>query len=423
MRLYNLFPTLAGPFAQWDRHLARAADMGFDALFVNPIQRPGASGSLYSIADYFALNPALADPAAGGSPEEQARAALRRAREQYGLRPVVDLVINHCAADAALLREHPPWFLWEDGRPVHPSCDENGRRVVWEDLARFNHANTRDPEGLHDLFYRIARYLLDLGFSGFRCDAAYQVPRATWQRLMDRVRAERPDVLFIAETLGCTPDQTRETAAAGFDYVFNSGKWWDFQSHWLMAQYGLIRDTAPSIGFPESHDTPRLAAETNGNAAALRQRYLFAALFSAGVMMPIGYEFGFRKPLHVVQTRPSDWEENTGLDLRDFIRAVNAVKSAHEVFQGEHPTELLDSPNPNVLVMWKGSTRTREEALLLLNKDVHNRQGFRVDTLRRYVQSGGPLVCVSPENPLPFVPEPFDYELRPGEAVALIGQR
>jgi len=63
MILYDLFPLLAGPFSQWPRHFSRAAEMKFDWVFLNPIQRTGASGSLYSIADYFAINPALLDPA------------------------------------------------------------------------------------------------------------------------------------------------------------------------------------------------------------------------------------------------------------------------------------------------------------------------------------------------------------------------
>ena len=39
----------------------RAAEMGFDWIFVNPIQKPGRSGSLYSIADYFQINPRFVD--------------------------------------------------------------------------------------------------------------------------------------------------------------------------------------------------------------------------------------------------------------------------------------------------------------------------------------------------------------------------
>ena len=61
MIVYNLFPLLAGPFPRWKEHLGRASTMGFNWVFLNPIQLPGASGSLYSIADYFRLNPLLVE--------------------------------------------------------------------------------------------------------------------------------------------------------------------------------------------------------------------------------------------------------------------------------------------------------------------------------------------------------------------------
>src|SRR5262249_36775806 len=160
---------------------------------------------------------------------------------------------------------------------------------------------------------------------GFRCDAAYQVPRRFWQRLITEVRSKHPHTVFTAETLGCSPDQTLDTARAGFDYVFNSSKWWNLQDSWLIEQYSLLRETTRSISFPESHDTPRLLEEMNGNVAALKQRYLFSAFFSAGVMVPIGFEYGFRKPLRVTDTKPSDWEA-VNVDLSAFISKVNATK-------------------------------------------------------------------------------------------------
>ena len=63
MIIYNLFPTLAGSVRDWKPHLTRAASMGFNWIFINPIQFPGRSGSLYSIKDYFRLNPLLVDGA------------------------------------------------------------------------------------------------------------------------------------------------------------------------------------------------------------------------------------------------------------------------------------------------------------------------------------------------------------------------
>jgi starch synthase (maltosyl-transferring) len=422
MILYNLFPLLAGPFDRWAEHLDRAREMGFNWVYVNPIQRPGASGSLYSITDYFQLNPALLNPSDPTPGDEQCRAMIARAHER-GLKVMIDLVINHCAYDSRLLVERPDWFLREaDGRIANASCQHGTERIVWADLAQFDHRGTRDPEGLFRHCRSIVAHLLGLGFDGFRCDAAYMVPPEFWARLIRETKAAHPPVCFTAETLGCSADETRETAAAGFDLVFNSSKWWDMHGWWLIEQYNLIRETAGSISFPESHDTPRLCAELNGNVAGLKQRYLFSALFSAGVMMPMGYEFGARKPLHVVHTKPQDWQVD-GVDLRPFITRVNAIKREHPVFAEESLVNLLPYHNPNILLLWKASTKGKGEALLILNKDLHGHQDFSTDHFRHFVQAGQPLRDVSPEHPLEYLHEPFHYSLRPGQGIVLVTHR
>jgi starch synthase (maltosyl-transferring) len=261
-----------------------------------------------------------------------------------------------------------------------------------------------------------------LGFAGFRCDAAYQIPRHVWTRLIREIKSRHRQVCFVAETLGCTADQTKETSRSGFDYVLNSSKWWNFRDWWLIEQYNLIRETVPSISFPESHDTIRLCEESNGNINVLKQRYLFSALFSAGVMMPIGFEYGFRKPLHVVRTTPADWENN-GIDLSSYVARVNAIKRSHPVFHEESPTNILPCNNANVLLMWKASARHRDEALLVLNKDPRNYQEFYTDHFRHFIQSGAPLRDVSPEYPLDYIHEPFHYALRPSQGIVLVTSR
>jgi len=153
----------------------------------------------------------------------------------------------------------------------------------------------------------------------------------------------------------------------------------------------------------------------------MKQRYLFAALFSAGVMMPIGFEFGFRKKLHVVKTRPGDWEE-TDVDLSSFIEEVNKVKEAHIIFQEEAPTEMLHADNSAILLMWKTSTRSSRDALLILNKDIHNKQTFYTEDLHSLVGDGAPLIDISPEYRLDSVNSPFHYDLRPGQGILLINR-
>ncbi len=422
MIIYNLFPLLAGKFSDWEPHLVRASDLGFNWIFVNPVQSPGFSGSLYSVKDYFSFNPLLIDGNSSQTPKEQLQKTIKKAEER-GLRVMVDLVINHCAVDSDIIKDHPAWFQWKKpGKISHPFAMENGKKIVWGDLAKYDHRNKKDGEGLYQFFFSIVEFLIEVGFKGFRCDAAYQVPRTLWKRLIKETKDKYPGIVFFAETLGCTPDETRKTADAGFDYIFNSSKWWDLNSPWLIEQYNLTRETAPSVSFPESHDTDRLCAELDGNINGMKQRYLFASLFSAGVMMPVGFEFGFRKKLHVVKTTPEDWE-NTQTDISEFIRNVNRIKETYTVFQEEAPTEILNSGNAEVLVMWKASISTADEALLILNKDINHNQVFQTKSLGDFMQATSPCSDVSPEFRLDYLPEPFTYELRPGQGIVLIASR
>lgn len=422
IKLYNLFPLLAGSFKHWESHIERAAAMGFDWVFVNPVQKPGASGSLYSIADYFQLNPKLINKRSIKSPNAQLKSVIRKAENIYSVRMMTDLVINHCAVDSKLVTRHPEWFAHDQhGNIEHPYClEEDGSKTVWYDLARFDHENTSDPDGLYRYFLSILEHFLELGFTGFRCDAAYQIPGQLWNRLISNIKTRYPDIVFIAETLGCTEQQCKQTAQAGFDYIFNSSKWWDFSSPWLIDQYDQFRETiVPSISFPESHDTDRLFTESGENIEVLKQRYLFSAVFSAGIMMPMGYEFGFKKPLHVVNTTPEDWE-STDTDLSDFIRQVNSFKSEYKVFQEDGPIQIISHDDQPILFLWKASNCKQQEALIVLNKDPWNKQHFFTDDLYQYIQTNKSLKDLSLEYPLDYLPTPYEFGLNPGMARVMV---
>jgi starch synthase (maltosyl-transferring) len=366
--IYNLFPTLAGPPRGWLAHAERARAMGFDWLYLNPVHYPGFSGSLYAVKDYFRLHPVL-DPAGGGLDALASALAAARAR---GLALMMDLVINHVSKDNPLVTEHPGWFRRDDrGEVLSPRAvdpDDPTRVTVWGDLAEVDHETAEDRDGLWAFWSTLVRRALDLGFTGFRCDAAYKVPSALWARLIGTAKAREPGTLFLAETLGCKVEETAALASAGFDYLYNSSKWWDFVAPWALEQHEQFRKIAPSVAFPESHDTPRLAAETGGSAAVQRQRYAFAAGFSAGLQMPVGYEFGFRRPLDVVRTRPSDWEPPR-FDLTAFVRRVNDLKRRHPLLATEGILRRVEPAADDVTVIERWADEARSQrGLILINR-------------------------------------------------------
>jgi len=117
---------------------------------------------------------------------------------------------------------------------ANSSCEHNGEKVVWKDLAQFDHQHTRDPEDCIAIASAVVEHLLALGFEGLRCDAAYQVPRNFWHRLIRDIKSQHPHTCFVAETLGCSADQTRTQPVPASITFFNSSKWWDFRDWWLI---------------------------------------------------------------------------------------------------------------------------------------------------------------------------------------------
>lgn len=374
MILYNLFPRLAGRMDRWIGHAERAKEMGFTWLFLNPVQIPGFSGSLYSIKEHRAVNPDFLPRGTEGNGYPELKQTLARFHE-LGLKVLVDLVVNHTAIDSPLVKSHPSWFRWteENGKieVAHPFAvdpDDPKIRTVWGDLAEVDNEGSLDREGLWAYWEQVVADQLELGFDGFRCDAAYKVPAKLWHRLIGRARQLAPDVVFCAETLGCTPKEIFALRESHFDLLFNSSKWWGFDKSWALEQHAAYQEVGPSIAFPESHDTERLAAETGGLEAVQRQRYAFAAAFSTGLMMPIGYEYGFRSKLHVVHTSPESWEQPT-MDLCGFIRRVNLLKSSVPLLQVEGRIEAVTPLDRATLVLEKRHEQASEAMLIIINKD------------------------------------------------------
>jgi len=357
--------------------------MGFNWMYINPVNYPGFSGSLYSTKEYERLNPVFVPSSSQSQALEVLKPVLQAIRD-LGLHPMVDLVINHTAIDSPLIHEHPAWFRWDsDGQVQHPyAVDPIDPRLttVWGDLVIVNNESSPDQAGLWQFWTNLVLRYLDLGFHGFRCDAAYQVPAELWHVLIHEARKVNPNAVFWAENLGGTVDQTRALRAAGLHFFCNSSKWWNFQDSWCLEQHREFEDV-PSISFPETHDTDRLAHETNGLEKIQRQRYAFAATFSAGVMMPIGYEFGFRRRLHVVDMQPSDWEAGT-MDVQQFVQAVNETKLNIPLLQGEGTLNRVDVSHPSLLVLSRESEYAPgQTGWIVVNRDWEHAGDLAIDQL------------------------------------------
>ena len=420
--IYNLFPRLAGAMPHWLQHASRASQMGFNWLYINSVHYPGFSGSLYAVKHHYRINSQFLPP----DVEENELAALEQTLGGFrdlGLWPMMDLVVNHTSRDCPLTREHPAWYVRNEcGELVSPFVrdpDDPDRITIWGDLAEIDNAGSSDREALWAYWAELVRNYLRLGFKGFRCDAAYKVPAALWRFLVEEAASIDVEAMFFAETLGCTEEEALTLHDAGLHYYFNSSKWWDFTQPWCLDQHEKFGIIAPSISFPESHDTNRLAADTGGDEAVQRQRYAFAASFSAGLMMPIGYEFGFKTKLDVASTRPTDWE-TAWFDLRPFIKRVNGLKMEYPVLQGEGQLKTV-MHDENALILERRTGRAcGQQSWILVNKRRDSRTPVTLDGIALNPRHHLHRICRN-ENPSPELPGSTQtIVLDPAEVVLLL---
>ncbi|TFH28425.1 MAG: alpha-amylase [Promethearchaeota archaeon] len=428
--IYNIFPRLAGPIPNWKSQIPHAKSMGFSWIYLNPFNKFGISGSLYAIHDYFQIDPLFAADAEDCTSWGSFRQFVTEARAN-GLRVMMDLVVNHTAIDA--VESHPQWYThkWmlfdiDTGHPVQVyesvlkaeiKVDEtrfpsekfelrydvarpyatnpgNTNEVqIWGDLAEIQF----DSPYLTEIMAFLKKYVhfcLDLGVDGFRCDAAYQVVGEIWKELIDYAKHINPGVIFWAETLGAGYEQHLNLEGCGFDYFANSSKWWDYTAPWCVEQHNLYREYAPSIGFPESHDTPRLALESENRQEVQVFKYFFAAFFSEGVLMPMGYEFGARNKLHVVETSPSD-QEPINFNISQVIAKINILKQNHPVMREEGLLVQYPYPDSNILVLKKETQDGSNQMLLIYNKDWGKVHEVSIEDITGFLHYGTQIFDIS----------------------------
>ncbi|MHA1673363.1 MAG: alpha-amylase family glycosyl hydrolase [Promethearchaeota archaeon] len=428
--IYNIFPRLAGPIPKWKTLIPHIKSMGFSWIYLNPFNKFGFSGSLYSIHDYFRIDPLFAADEEDGKTWNSFKQFVTEAHAQ-GIRIMLDLVINHTAID--VVESHPQWYahkwmLFEIETEIPVRIYENILKADIEvdetqyppeeyelryDVARpyaTNPSNTNDVQIWGDLaeiqfdspyvseimafFKKYIHFCLDLGVEGFRCDAAYQVDSEIWKELIEFGKEINPEALFWAETLGAGYEQHLNLKNCGFDYFANSSKWWDYTAPWCVEQHNLYGDFAPSIGFPESHDTPRLALESENRQEVQVFKYFFAAFFSEGILIPMGYEHGARNKLHVVKTTPSD-KEPINFDISTNIAQINLLKKIHPVMREEGHLMHYPYPDSNILLLKKENHDGSNQMLLVYNKDWSKVHEVIIEDIYSLLNYGTPIYGIS----------------------------
>src|SRR5215471_14895336 len=255
---YYLHPLLAGPIEEWGEHLDRIAAMGFSAVIIAPLFRPGASGDLFLTADHARLDPRLGTGDAIAALARWAQAAVSR-----GLRPMLDLVVDRVAAEATE-EGAAAWYVSDTGdEPPDP------RRAPREPgVARLQADG--DIDGLVAAWSERLAMWADAGIAGFRCLRPHRVPPPFWRRVIGAMKERRRTAGFIAWTLGLDDAAAAALAACGFDRAACCTGAWDYRSGGFVEAVDALAPVAPAMVVAETPFDRRLSRGFTDSGRARR---------------------------------------------------------------------------------------------------------------------------------------------------------
>lgn len=194
--------TPEGTFVAFEKSLARLKEMGAETLWfmpINPISkvdRKGALGSYYAVADYTAINPEF------GTMNDWK--TLVKMCHDMGFKVIIDWVPNHSGADNYWLISHPDFY-------VHDSTGKVISPYDWSDTRKLDYTNMALQDSMiNAMKFWIAQSDID----GFRCDVAGDVPDSFWQKCIPQLRAMK-SIFMLAE--GNKPALSKD----GFDATYS----------------------------------------------------------------------------------------------------------------------------------------------------------------------------------------------------------
>jgi len=188
--IYEIFPrdfSAAGDLNGVTIRLDQLKNLGVTILWIMPIhpigeiERKGAFGSPYSIADYYTVDPAY------GTLNDFKQ--LVSGAHAHGMKVIMDLVADHTAWDSVMMK-HPQFYKHNDRGEVIPPVPD------WTDVAALNYSDLQ----LREYMFSMAKYWVQTcDVDGFRCDAAAMVPTDFWVQLRAELVKTKPDIMLLAE--------------------------------------------------------------------------------------------------------------------------------------------------------------------------------------------------------------------------------
>jgi starch synthase (maltosyl-transferring) len=373
---YELFPRSWGGFEGVRSVLPSLAELGFDVVYLPPIHPIGRSnrkgrnnaleagpkdpGSPWAIGakegGHDAINADL------GTLEEFER--LVAEAKALGIDVAIDFAIQ-CSPDHPWLKQHPEWF---NRRPDGTLKYAENPPKRYQDIYNVNF-ESEDWKGLWVALRDVVLFWVARGVIVFRVDNPHTKPVPFWEWLIDEVRDDHPEVIFLAEAF-TRPAMMQTLGKIGFAQSYTYFTWkntrWELLE--FMGQLLEWRDYYRPNCFV---NTPDILHEylVRGGQPAFEARLVLAATLSPSYGIYSGFENFENVPLRdgseeYLNSEKYEIKQRT-LDgpLLPLVAKLNAARRENPALQHLDNVTFLETENEQLFAYVK---RTGDNVVLVV---------------------------------------------------------
>jgi starch synthase (maltosyl-transferring) len=395
---YELFPRSItddparhGTFKDVHQRLPMIRDMGFDVLYFPPIHpigrsfRKGRNNALVAAPDDPGSPYAIGSAEGGheaihsqlGSREDFR--ALVAAAADHGLEIALDFAIQ-CSQDHPWLKEHPGWFSWRPDGSIRYA--ENPPKK-YQDIVNVDFYAAEAVPSLWLALRDVVLGWVEEGVKIFRVDNPHTKPLPFWQWLIEDIRGQHPEVIFLAEAF-TRPAMMARLGKVGFSQSYTYFTWRNTKAE--LAEYFSELNQPPWSDcyrpnfFVNTPDINPFFLHDSGRAGFLIRAAL--ATMGSGLWgMYSGFELCESTPIpgkeeyldsEKYEIRPRDFSAPGNIIVE--IAQLNRIRRLNPALQTHLGFAIYPCWNDNILYFGKRTEDRGNFILIAISLDPHNPQ-------------------------------------------------
>jgi len=389
-------PGRHGTFKDAERMIPYAAGMGFDVIYLPPIHpvgrafRKGRNNALVAGPRDPGSPWGIGSPAGGHKAVHPELGTLGDFKhflataKHHGIAVALDIAFQ-CSPDHPYVKDHPDWFKQRPDGSIQYA--ENPPKK-YQDIYPFNF-ESGDWVGLCRELKSVVVFWAKQGVRVFRVDNPHTKACEFWDWMINDVKRDYPDVVFLAEAF-TYPALMFHLAKVGFAQSYTYFSWRTKKAelqHYVeeLTQTDVAEYYQPNF-WPNTPDILPTHLQRK-DPALYKVRYALAATLSSscGIYGP-AYELMDHTPMH----KPGEeyaasekyeckaWNLKDKDSIRPFIAAVNRIRHRNAAFHTTRNVRFVETDNDNVLAYLKTSEGGTNTVLVCVVLNPRRRETARL---------------------------------------------